>query len=300
VGTKPVIEVRDLTKLYGETVGVDGVDLVVERGEVFGFLGPNGAGKTTTIRLLLDLIRPTRGRALVGDLDARRDGLEVRRRSGYLPGELNLPPKHTGRRWLSYIAKLRQMPDIREADRLAERLGLDLERQIDELSKGNKEKIGVVAAFMHDPNLLILDEPTSGLDPLRQRDVREMIRERAEAGRTVFLSSHELDQVEQVAGRVGIIRDGRLIAVEEIAALQRRAVRRVEIRLASGSAIEGLDRIEGVHDVEARDGVVRLRVEGRMDALIKELARHPVETLTSETPDLDEVFLGYYGDPDAS
>ncbi len=290
---------EDLTKFYGAARGIEALDLEVGRGEVFGFLGPNGAGKTTTIRLLLDLIRPTRGRALIADLDARRDGLEVRRRSGYLPGELNLPPKHTGRRWLSYIARLREMPDAREADRLAERLGLDLERRIDELSKGNKEKIGVVAAFMHDPELLILDEPTSGLDPLRQRDVREMIRERAAAGRTVFLSSHELDQVEQVADRVAIIKDGRLIAVEEIAALQRRAVRRVEVRLAQGSAIEGLDRVEGVTHVETGEGVVRLRVEGRMDALVKELARHPVETLTSETPDLDEIFLGYYGESDA-
>jgi ABC-2 type transport system ATP-binding protein len=296
----PAIQTEKLTKMYGSARGIEDLDLTVERGEVFGFLGPNGAGKTTTIRLLLDLIRPTRGRALVGGLDSRADGLEVRRRAGYLPGDLNLPPKHTARQMIEYLAKIRDMPDRGRADQLAERLGLDLDRQIDELSKGNREKIGVVSAFMHDPELLILDEPTSGLDPLRQRDVRELMRERADAGRTVFLSSHELDQVEQVAGRVGIIREGRLIAIEEIAALARRAVRRVEVRLAAGSTIDGLERVEGVSDVESADGVVRLRVEGAMDALIKELAQHPVETLTSETPDLDEVFLGYYGSPDAS
>jgi len=155
--------------------------------------------------------------------------------------------------------------------------------------------VGVVAAFMHDPELLILDEPTSGLDPLRQEDVQEMIRERATAGRTVFLSSHALDQVEHVAGRVGIIKEGRLISVEEISALKQRAVRHVEVRFTGAAPGEELGRIPGVRDVVAKDGVVRLRIEGSMDALIKELARHPVQTLTSEEPELDEIFLAYYG-----
>lgn len=292
------IESRDLTKFYGDARGVESVDLEVRTGEVFGFLGPNGAGKTTTIRLLLDLIRPTRGRARVAGLDAHRDSLEVRRRTGYLPGELNLPPKRTGREFLTYLSRIRKGDREDEIERLSERLGLALDRPIGDLSKGNKEKVGVVAALAHDPELLILDEPTSGLDPLRQRDVQELMRERATAGRTVFLSSHELDQVEDVADRVGIIRDGRLIAVEEISALKARAVRRVEVRFADGVGIEGLERIEGVRHVESGDGVVRLRVEGRMDALVKELARHPVETLTSETPDLDEVFLAYYAGTD--
>jgi ABC-2 type transport system ATP-binding protein len=175
-------------------------------------------------------------------------------------------------------------------------LELNLERRIGDLSKGNKQKVGVVAAFMHDPELLILDEPTSGLDPLRQQDVLELIRERAAAGRTVFLSSHELDQVEHVAERVGIVRDGRLIAVETIAALKQRALRRVEVRLATPThGAERLREVPGVRAVSLDDGVVRLDVEGSMDALVKELARFPVQTLTSEAPELDEIFLSYYG-----
>ncbi|HEU0023104.1 MAG TPA: ABC transporter ATP-binding protein [Thermoleophilaceae bacterium] len=296
----PAIETVGLTKFYGESRGVEDLDLRVLRGEVFGFLGPNGAGKTTTIRLLLDLIRPTRGRAAIGGLDARRDSLEVRRLTGYLPGELKLPDRRTAIGYLSFLGDLRGGLDRRAVSELAERLGLDLERPIGDLSKGNKQKVGLVAAFMHDPDLLILDEPTSGLDPLRQQDVLEMIRERAGAGRTVFLSSHELDQVEHAAQRVGIVRDGRLIAVEEIAALKQRAVRRVEVRLrAADGDTARLRDVPGVRDLAVSDGVIRLHVEGSMDALVKELARLPVQTLTSETPELDEIFLSYYERPEA-
>jgi ABC-2 type transport system ATP-binding protein len=292
----PAIETAGLTKLYGRARGIEDLDLRVERGEVFGYLGPNGAGKTTTIRLLLDLIRPTSGRAAIAGLDAHRDSLRVRRLTGYLPGELRLPPRSTAIGLLSYLGRLRGGVDRRAIDELADRLGLELGRRIGELSKGNKQKVGVVAALMHDPELLILDEPTSGLDPLRQRDVLELVRERAAAGRTVFLSSHELDQVEHVAQRVGIVRDGRLAAVETIAALKERAVRRVEVRLAE--PVPGLERLRGVPGVRALalgDGIVRLDVEGSMDALVKELAKLPVQTLTSEPPELDEIFLSYYG-----
>ena len=180
---------------------------------------------------------------------------------------------------------------------LAERLELDTARQIGDLSKGNKQKVGVVAAFMHDPQLLILDEPTSGLDPLRQQTVLDLIRERAEAGRTVFLSSHELDQVEHSAERVGIVRDGRLVAVESITTLKLRAVRRIEVRLSEPAAgLERLGEVPGVRDLSLDGAVLRLSVEGSMDAVVKELARLPVQTLTSEAPDLDEIFLSYYGD----
>ena len=292
----PAIETAGLTKFYGETRGVEELDLRVEPGEIFGYLGPNGAGKTTTIRLLLDLIRPTHGSAAIAGLDTRRQSIEVRRLTGYLPGELKLPPRTTAIGLISYLGRLRGGVERRVIQELADRLELDLKRRIENLSKGNKQKVGIVAAFMHDPQLLILDEPTSGLDPLRQQDVLELIRERAAAGRTVFLSSHELDQVEHVAERVGIVRDGRLVAMETIASLKQRAIRRVEVRLAEPTAdAERLQRVPGVRDFALEDGVVRLAVEGSMDALVKELATLPVQTLTSEPPELDEIFLSYYG-----
>ena len=290
------IETRGLTKFYGDTRGIEELDLRVEQGEVFGYLGPNGAGKTTTIRLLLDLIRPTRGRAEILGLDAQDRSVETRKLTGYLPGELKPPARSTAIGYLSFLGRLRGGVDRRAVHELAERLELDLGRRLGDLSKGNKQKVGVIAAFMHDPELLILDEPTSGLDPLRQQDVLDLIRERAAAGRTVFLSSHELDQVEHVAQRVGIVRNGSLVAVEAIATLKHRAVRRVEVRLAGPTTdLERLRDVPGVRDVSFSDGVVRLAVEGSMDALVKELARFPVQTLTSEEPELDEIFLSYYG-----
>jgi ABC-2 type transport system ATP-binding protein len=292
----PAIETVGLTKLYGKTRGIEDLELRVEQGEIFGYLGPNGAGKTTTIRLLVDLIRPTRGRAAIAGLDTHAQSLEVRRITSYLPGELKLPPRSTALAFISYLGRLRGGIDRKVVDELAGRLELDLHRKIGDLSKGNKQKVGLVAAFATDPELLILDEPTSGLDPLRQQDVLQLIRERAAAGRTVFLSSHELDQVEHVAERVGIVRDGRLVAVETISALKRRSVRRVEVRLADATPDAAvLANVPGVRDVAVTDGIVHLTVEGSMDALVKELAKLPIQSLTSEPPELDEIFLTYYG-----
>jgi ABC-2 type transport system ATP-binding protein len=294
------IETTGLTKFYGDTRGIEDLDLRVEPGEIFGYLGPNGAGKTTTIRLLLDLIRPTRGTARVRGLDTHVQSVEARRLMGYLPGELKLPARSTAVDFLSFLGRLRGREDRRAIGELADRLDLPLERQIDDLSKGNKQKVGVIAAFMHDPALLILDEPTSGLDPLRQQDVLELVRERAAAGRTVFLSSHELDQVEHVAERVGFVRDGRLVSVESIATLKQRAIRKVEVRLGpSAVGVERLADVPGVRAVAVSDGVVTLEVEGAMDALIKELAKLPVQTLTSEAPELEDIFRSYYGHADA-
>jgi len=290
------IETVDLTKFYGSTRGIESLELRVEQGEVFGYLGPNGAGKTTTIRLLLDLIRPTRGSAAIGGHDTRRESLDVRRRTGYLPGELKLPARRTVDAYLRFLASLRGGLPERAIPDLAERLQLELSRRIGDLSKGNKQKVGIVAAFMHDPEILILDEPTSGLDPLRQQDVLGLIRERAAAGRTVLLSSHDLGQVEHVADRVGIVRDGRLVAVESVVALQRRAVRRVEVRLSEPADVTQLATVPGVSDLAVADDVVRLVVEGSMAPLVSELARLPVQTLTSEAPELDEVFRSYYGE----
>ena len=296
----PALETAGLTKFYGSTRGIEDLDLRVEEGEVFGYLGPNGAGKTTTIRLLLDLIRPTRGEARIAGLDTRTRSLEARRLIGYLPGELKPPSHATALRYLSFLGRLRGGVDERVIRELAARLDLDLGRRLGDLSKGNKEKVGVVAAFMHEPAVLILDEPTSGLDPIRQRDVLALIKERAAAGRTVFLSSHELDQVEHVADRVAIVRDGRLVDVETIAGLKDRAVRRVEVRFAGPpTGWENVRGVPGVRDASLDDGVLRLTVEGAMDAIVKELARLPIQTLTSEPPELEEIFLSYYGSTDA-
>jgi ABC-2 type transport system ATP-binding protein len=291
----PAIATAGLTKFYGDRRGIVDLDLEVEGGEVFGFLGPNGAGKTTTIRLLLGLIRPSRGSGSVLGNDIERESLAVRARIGYLPGELRLDERWSARHLLEHLARLRGGVSASEVERLSAHLGLDLDSRVGELSKGNRQKVGVVAALMHDPEVLLLDEPTSGLDPLRQQDVLALIRERAARGRTVFLSSHALAEVQEVAGRVGFIREGRLVAVEGVATLRHRAIRRVEVRLAQGAPPPDLSAIPCVRDASVADGVMRLHVEGPMDPLIKALAAHPVQTLTSEEPDLEEIFLSYYG-----
>ena len=292
------IETKGLTKAYGDVVGIEDLDLRIEAGEVFGFLGPNGAGKTTTIRMLVDLIRPTSGSARVCGFDTRGDSLEVRRRVGYLPGDLRLPGKRTPRQLLEHVCRLRGGTGGGEVEGLSERLGLELDRPLEEMSKGNRQKVGVVAALMHDPEVLILDEPASGLDPLRQHDIGLLVRERADRGRTIFLSSHALDQVEHVADRVGIVREGALVAVETVADLKRHAPRRVRVRLAEPANTSSLAAIAGVEDVVVRDGMIELKASGPMGPLIRELARLPVQTLDSEEPELDELFLGYYGGTD--
>jgi ABC-2 type transport system ATP-binding protein len=238
--------------------------------------------------------------ARIAGLDTRSDSLAARRLIGYLPGELRLPSRVTGLHYLSFLGGLRGGVDERVIRELADRLALDLDRRLGDLSKGNKQKVGVIAAFMHDPRVLVLDEPTSGLDPLRQQDILELISERAAAGRTVFLSSHELDQVDHVADRIAIVRDGRLVDVETIAGLKERAVRRVEVRLAGpATGWEAVRDLPGVRDAALDDDVLRFTVEGAMDAVVKELARLPIQTLTSQPPELEEIFLAYYGRDDA-
>jgi ABC-2 type transport system ATP-binding protein len=297
----PAIETNRLSKLYAPGIGIEDIDLQVPAGGVFGFLGPNGAGKTTLIRVLLDLIRPTAGSARVLGRDSRKESLEIRRRTGYLPGDLRLPRRRTGRAMLEHFARLRRGAGAGAIEGLAGRLALDLDRPLDELSRGNRQKAGLVLAFMHDPDLLVLDEPTSGLDPLRQREVQELIRERAAAGRTVLLSSHALDQVEHVAERVGIVRGGRLIAVESVAALKRRSVREVDLRLAAPARpeqLERLARLAGVDDLRSHDRHLRFRVSGPMDAVVKQIAQLDVAALTSAEPELEEIFLELYGSDD--
>ncbi len=295
----PVIQTEGLTKSYGKHRGIVGVTFTVERGEVFGFLGPNGAGKTTTIRTLMDFIRPTAGGAWIFGLDTRAESLEIRRRVGYLPGELSLYQHMRAEDLLRFLGNLRGGVDRAEVERLATRLGADLDRRVGELSSGNKQKVGLIQAFMHRPELLILDEPTAGLDPLVQHELHGMIGEAVADGRTVFLSSHILPEVEALCHRVGIIREGHLVTVEEIDALKARALRRLEIHFAAPVPPEAFANLPGVQDVSTRDSVVRCTVIGALDAVVKAAARFEVVNVVSHEPSLEEIFLGYYGEVDA-
>jgi ABC-2 type transport system ATP-binding protein len=283
-----------VTKLYGSQRGVLDLTLEIDAGECFGFLGPNGAGKSTTIRLVLDLIRPTSGSVTVLGLDSRRDGIEIRRRLAYLPGELRLYESLTPHELLEYFGNLRAGFDRAETVALADRFQLELDRPIRSLSRGNKQKVGLVNAFAARPELLVLDEPTSGLDPLVQQTFHALVRETVSAGRTVFLSSHVLSEVQHVADRVGIIREGRLVAVEDVGALRGRALRELEVRFDQPVPRAELAAVPGVRDVEIEGPVARVLVEGSPDALIKELGRHTVVDLKSHEPDLEDVFLSYY------
>ena len=297
----PAIETVGLAKTYGGRVrALMGLDLRVERGEVFGFLGPNGAGKSTSIRLLLGLIRPTAGRAALLGLDVNGASVEPRRHVGYLPGDLRLADRLTGRRQLDSLARLRGVATpLRDA--LCERFGVVLDRPIRELSKGNRQKIGLVQAFMHRPELLVLDEPTGGLDPLLQEEFRALLRETAADGRTVFLSSHSLDEVQHAADRVGIIRDGRLLDVDSVAALRERALRHVTILFDGDADLDAFARIEGVRIHERTPSLVRLSApESAMDAVVKVAARSRVGDLVSSPADLEEIFLELYREPDGS
>jgi ABC-2 type transport system ATP-binding protein len=291
------IKTAKLTKYYGKTRGIEDVDLEIRPGEVFGYLGPNGAGKSTTIRLLLDLIRATRGDAHVLGLDSRRDALLIRQRTGYLPGELSLYENLTGREFLEYLGGLRGLGGIGQGSAVAERLGLDLARPIGALSRGNKQKVGLAQAFMHSPEVLILDEPTSGLDPLVQREFHRLVAETAAGGATVLLSSHVLSEVEQITHRVGIIRSGRLVVVDDIEHLKQKAVSRIDIRFARNDVPADIFRqLPGVRQVDQHEEVVSVAVEGSVDELIKAAARFEVLAIKTHEPDLEEVFLTYYRD----
>ncbi|MUL42181.1 ABC transporter ATP-binding protein [Streptomonospora sp. PA3] len=290
----PVISCRGLTKSYGRHRALSGVDLTVAQGDVFGFLGPNGAGKTTTIRILLDLIRRDSGEVTLLGGDPRRDGVRLRRDIGYLPGELPMTSRRPARELLTFLGRLRGGVDRREIEALAERFGLDLNRPVRGLSKGNKQKVGLVQAFMHRPRLLILDEPTSGLDPLLQQQFLDLVREVRAEGRTVFMSSHVLSEVQDVADQAAIIRAGRIVALEDMDDLRERALRRVTLTFAEPVDAEEFSRLEHVRDASVEGTTLTCTVEGSPDALVKAAASHTVLGLTSEEPDLEELFFTHY------
>jgi ABC-2 type transport system ATP-binding protein len=268
----------------------------VEAGDVFGFLGPNGAGKTTTIRVLLDLIRPTSGAATVLGLDARRDSVAIRRRVGYLPGEYALYPRLTGAETLRYYGNLRGGVDWSYVEVLAQRLDFDLKRRAGDLSTGNKRKLGLIQAFMHRPELVILDEPTAGLDPLVQREFYAMVDEARAAGQTLFLSSHILPEVQRVCSRVGFVREGRLVAVEDVAALGAKAVHHVEIEFAGAAPRDEFAALPEVGELAVTGNRLAFTAAGKLDGVVKAAARHEVVALTSHEPDLEDLFLVYYGE----
>jgi ABC-2 type transport system ATP-binding protein len=289
-----LIRTQALTKSYGRRRGLAGLDLEVHEGEVYGFLGPNGAGKTTTIRILLDLIRPTSVQATVFGASPRGGGPALRRRIGYLPGDFTVLGGQTGRELLTHLAHLRGGVAADRIEALAGRLELDLSTRIGKLSKGNRQKVGVVQAFMHEPELFILDEPTAGLDPIIQQRFLELVAEARANGQTVFMSSHVLSEVQQSADRVGIIRDGKLVAIEAVEALRRRAVRRVEIAFDEAVPLEAFSGLPDLVDARVEGNVLRCRLTGRADGLVKAAARFGVATLKVEEPDLEELFLIYY------
>ena len=287
------IETEALTKFYGRQRGVEDLTLGVGPGEVFGFLGPNGAGKTTTIRLLMDLIRPTSGTIGVLGYDLRRDAVPARRRIGYLPGDLELYRDMSGRELLAFFASLRPGADLAYAEELAGRLDLDLSRHVHDLSKGNRQKLGVAQALMHRPELLILDEPSSGLDPLVQREFHALIREVADAGGTVFFSSHVLDEVERVADRVGIILEGHLAVVDTVPALKARALRVLELEFAAQVPAGPFRAIRGVRAVSAHQAFLRCEVIGPVGELMRLAAAKGLVNVISHEPDLEQIFLSY-------
>jgi len=293
-----IIRTERLTKTYGEHRGIEDVDLEVEQGEVFGFLGPNGAGKTTTIRTVLDLIRPTSGRAFVFDIETTVDPVAIHRRAGYIPGEFALYDRLTGGQTIQYFANLRGGVEKAYRDSLIERLGVDPSRKFKEYSKGNKQKVGLVIALQHRPELLILDEPTSGLDPLVQQTFYEVVREARDEGRTVFLSSHILSEVEKTCDRVAIIRDGRLVKVDRTDALRDLAHHEVELRFADGAVPSDVfAALPGVSDVQLTDHTIKMRVTGPITPVVQAAARYDLLDFVSREPSLEETFLAQYGNP---
>lgn len=289
------IETKGLTVFYGRHRGIIDVNMAVRTGEVFGFLGPNGAGKTTTLRVLLDIIGPSHGRASIFGLDCQKDGVSLRSRVGYLPGDLSLPGNMTGKRFLEMLDSIRgNNSDLAYRQGLCQRLNLDTSRRIREYSRGNKQKLGVVAAMMNRPELLILDEPTTGLDPLVQQTVLDLVREARQEGRTVFFSSHILSEVQAVCDRVGIIRDGKLVKVERVDALTAQPFHRLRLRFEEMPTAD-VFALEGVQELTRDDHTVLLEVRQNLPAVMMAAAQHHIQDVETQPVTLEEVFLAYYG-----
>jgi ABC-type multidrug transport system ATPase subunit len=293
-GMAAIITTQDLTKRYGRSRGIQDVTLAVEEGEIFGFLGPNGAGKTTTIRLLMGLLRPSSGSASIGGHDVWNDSVAVKRLVGYLPSDPQLDPDLTGGQLIDYFGHLRGGVDQAYVKQLVDRFELDTRKHFRDYSRGNKQKVGIVQAFMHKPKLLVLDEATSGLDPLNQQEFNKLLFERRNAGGTVFLSSHILPEVEEVCSRVGIIRDGELIRVDTVASLRDLRQHEVTMTFPQPVSADVFASLAGVHSATADGNTVKVIVSGDLGPIVKAAADHNATNLTTHEPSLEDVFLRYY------
>lgn len=290
----PVIVTEGLTKVYGRTRAVDDLSLEIPAGQVFGFLGPNGAGKSTTIRLLLALQRPTAGRARMLGLDAWSDSVEIHRRTGYLPGELALYPRLTARQHFEWFGRARGRPRPALVTELVDRFEVVTDRPARELSRGNRQKVGLVLAFMHQPELVVLDEPTTGLDPLMQNRFEQLVHETVGEGRTVFLSSHELGEVQRLADRVAVIRDGRLVATDTVEHLRAAAPKRIEARFSGPVERSAFRGVPGVSVAEWGPDRIALEVTGPIGPVLRQIAEHDPVDVVSRHADLDDLFLEFY------
>lgn len=294
--SEPVVVIEGLVKHYGRVQAVQGIDLVVHEGEVFGFLGPNGSGKSTTIRCLLGLLWPTAGHISAFGLEVAHEGVEVRRRLAYVPGELRLPERVTGRELVHTIGRMRGGFEPRRRDELADRLQLDLARSVRDLSTGNRRKLALLLAFLADADLLVLDEPTNGLDPLMQREFLSLVAEAKARGATVFLSSHVLSEVQRAADRVAVLRAGRVIASGTVDELRRRARQRVEVWFDGPPPTAEIASVPGLEDLAFEGSRLVATLSGPIQPLLTVLARHQVASMLLEEPDLEEAFLELYGD----
>ncbi len=291
----PAIHTEKLTKHYGDVRALVDLDLDVHMGEVFGFLGPNGAGKTTMIRSILDLIHPNSGRAEILGMDSHEKAVEIREHIGYLPSELSMYPNLTGRDMVTYFSNLRDGVEMTYVDELAGRLQADLEKKVGDLSSGNRQKVGLILTFMSKPEVLIMDEPSTGLDPLVQREFQKMLREFAADGRGVFLSSHTLSEVQRVADRVGIIRNGHLVAVEKVEALRSKAIRQVDMHFTGPVAASTFEGVGGVRDLMISNSRATMSFDGQMDELLRvATSNHTLVDISTQEADLEEIFLEYY------
>ncbi len=293
---KPVIKLDNVTKSYGSTVGVQNVDLEVEKGVVFGFLGPNGAGKSTTINMLVDLIRPTQGTISIFGLDCQKDSLAIRERIGFLSGDMALDEKLTGLQQLTYFANIRGGISQKRIIELASLLELNLNRKIKTLSRGNRQKVGLISALMHDPELLILDEPTSGLDPLIQAEFNKIIMDHKKRGKTTFVSSHVLSEIQEICDHVAFVREGKLVDVRHMEGITEGLPKNVRITSKDKAVVSEISRLSGAKVLPVKGHVININYTGDLNDLLRILAKYQIADVSIQDADLETVFMGYYGD----